>query len=261
MFRARAPLVALAAAALLTSCGGTEVARPSPPTSRPVSESPSPSPTPPQSPSASPSPTASLEPTIRIPKDAPRTYAQDVPVEDLPPDALVPPDAIVTASSIRRGDEVGDGISLAWARGDDPFAAERGLVVWQRFDERPAWRVVYGSTDPPARGVLGIRLEPGDVTGDGVDDLLSFEETGGSGACGTWRVIVTGDGAAADVGHLRACDTQVRFARAGIEVREAVFEPGDAHCCPSAYRISRLRWDGETLTEVRSTVSPAPASA
>ena len=258
MSRARAVAIVACVAAVLAACGGTEVPRPSPPSTSSAPASPSPSPIPPVSPS---SPPPSVEPTIRLPDDAPTAYAGDVPADALPQQELVPPDAVVTASAGRvPGGDVLDGIALAWARGDDPFAAERGVVVWQRFDDRPAWRVVYGFTDPASRGVFGIRLEAGDVTRDAVDDLLTFEETGGSGGCGTWRVVVSVAGGATEVWRLRTCDTQVRIARGGIEVREAVFEPDDAHCCPSAYRLSRLAWNGEALEEVRSTVSPAPAA-
>jgi hypothetical protein len=246
--------VVVAAVATLASCAGADVPRPSPAaTSRPTPASPSQTPMPPGT--ASPTP----EPSIDLPRDAPTTFADDVSVDELPRHAVLPPGATETASHVLDGDGEGpDTLALAWARRDDPLAAERGLVIWQRFPQRPAWRAVYAFTDPPERGVLGIRLEPGDVTGDGVDDLLSFEDIGGSGGCGTWRVVVTAEPGAAEVWRRRGCDTQVRLSRGRVEVREAVFEPGDAHCCPSAYRISRLAWDGETLTEVRSTVSPAP---
>jgi hypothetical protein len=253
---ARAVVAVLAAAAGLASCGGQEVSTPSASVTASSPVSPSPSPPPP----TSPSPPTSVEPSIRsiqLTKDAPTTFADDVSIDALPPEALVPPGAVVTASHVLEGAESAPpALALVWLRGDDPFAAEHGLVVWEWFDEAPAWRVVYAFTDPPSRGVLGIRIEPGDATRDGVDDVLSLEDLGGSGACGLWRVVATGAGVAEEIWRLRGCDTQVRFSRGGLEVREAVFRPGDAHCCPSAYRISRLSWDGATLATVRSTVSP-----
>jgi hypothetical protein len=92
--------------------------------------------------------------------------------------------------------------------------------------------------------VLGIRLRSGDLTGDGYRDLLAFEETGGSGACGVWRVFAAVDGTLRELLRRRTCDTDISLARGGLQVTAAVFEPGDAHCCPSALRQLTLRWDG-----------------
>ena len=86
-----------------------------------------------------------------------------------------------------------DQIALAWRRGADPFASTHGLVVWQRSDG-PEWRALYAFTDRPRTGVLGISMEPGDLTGDGIVDLLTNEHTGGSGACGRWRVVASNPG-------------------------------------------------------------------
>jgi hypothetical protein len=53
------------------------------------------------------------------------------------------------------------------------------------------------------------------------------------------------------------CDTQVRPADGDLVVREAVFETGDAHCCPSAFRTTTLRWNGETWDVVSRETTPA----
>ncbi len=70
-------------------------------------------------------------------------------------------------------------------------------MVWRRTGSDPPWVATYAFRDPPKAGVLGIQVDTGDVTGDGEADALVFENTGGSGACGTWSVIALspqGDG-------------------------------------------------------------------
>ena len=139
------------------------------------------------------------------------------------------------------------------APSDDPFRQARGLVLWRRFDDAPAWRAVYGVTDPPGAGVLDIHALIGDATGDGSPDAITFEDTGGSGGCGTWRVLDLA--ANADVFTRETCDTTIDLSPdpVGLVVRQAVFAPGDAHCCPSSMRISVLTFDDASGWTVSSS--------
>jgi hypothetical protein len=244
----------------LGACGGgTEETSPTPSGTTP-SASPTPSLTGSTSPSASAStPTPTVEPTLQLPADAP-TLVDDpadvarIAAGDYAP--LAPPGATVTFPWVLAGpgDPI-DQVAFSWQRGDDPFALENGFAVWQPSDG--GWRAVYAFTDTPAKGVLGVSIDPGDLTGDGIEDALTFEQTGGSGACGTWRVVVSAPGAATEVFRDRTCDAEIRIVDGDLQLREAVFAPGDAHCCPSAYRISTLEWDGtafvETSSETRAT--------
>jgi hypothetical protein len=163
---------------------------------------------------------------------------------------LAPPGATVTFTEVllTPGDPL-DQIAFAWRRGEDPFASEHGFAIWQRFETEPPWRAVYAFTDRPARGVLGIALEAGDLTADGLPELLTFEQTGGTGACGTFRVTSPRPGGASEIFREEACDVQIRIAGGALERREAVYGPDDPHCCPSAFRVSRLEWDGETFVQ------------
>jgi hypothetical protein len=115
------------------------------------------------------------------------------------------------------------------------------------------WRAVYGFTDPANAGVLGIHALIGDATGDGSPDALMFEDTGGSGACGTWRVIDLA--ANAGVFRRKTCDTTIDLASdpVGLVLREAAFAPEDAHCCPSATKVSVLTFDGGSAWTVFSS--------
>jgi hypothetical protein len=241
--------------ALVVACGDTDESGPSTTaaTSAASSEPSSASPT--ISPSAQPAP----EPALQLPADAP-TLVDDpaavarVNAGDLTP--LAPPGAEITFTTLQTTpqDPI-DQIALAWRLGADPFASTQGLVVWQRFDG-PEWRALYAFTDRPRRGVLGITMEPGDLTGDGIADLLTSEHTGGTGACGTWRVVASEPGGATEILRRDACDTEIVIAAGDLRIREAIYEPGDPHCCPSAFRITTLRWDGEGWVETGSETQP-----
>ena len=98
-------------------------------------------------------------------------------------------------------------IVLTWSDGIPPDR-RNGLIVWQRSEDG-TWRAVYAFTDPARRGVFGIRVDTGDLTGDAIPDILSFEDVGGSGACGTYRVIATSVGDASEIFRREACDTQI----------------------------------------------------
>lgn len=247
-------LLALAAAAC--SDGGEPTASPSPTRTTEPLPSPTPEPSEPSSsPSASPTPWF-VPDSVRVPADAPTTLDDPAAIDavetgDLAP--LAPPGAEVTRSAVLvAADDLADQLALTWRRGDDPFSAEHGFVVWQRFPDDPTWRALYAFTDRPRKGVLGIRLDADDLNRDATLDALTFEQQGGTGACGIWRVIVSTPGAAVEVLRRSTCDTEIRIARGGLSVREAVYEPDDPHCCPSHIRNSRLEWDGETFVEVSS---------
>jgi hypothetical protein len=150
-------------------------------------------------------------------------------------------------------------VAFAWARGSDPFATQSGFEVWTRTRRaEPPWQVVYAFTDEPSSGVLGVRAEAfADVTGDGVPDALTFEDLGGSGACGVWRVVRMGRGDATEIYAKQTCDAQMRILGRELQIRASVYRPGDAHCCPSAYRTTTLRWSGEGWDVVDRSTTPA----
>jgi hypothetical protein len=239
---------------LATGCSGGSVTTPPVPSSgSPTASTPSPG-----SPSDHPSPSASIEP-VGIPEGTPPSYADDVDVANLPADELVP---IGTGSTDVWPAISPDGTQFALiafaAPSDDPLRQARGLLVWRRFDDAPPWRAVFGLSDPADAGVLAVHALIGDATGDGSPDAITFEDTGGSGACGTWRVLDLV--ANAGVFTKQACDTTIDLSSdpVGLLVRKAVFAPGDAHCCPSSMRISVLAFD-EASGWVTSSTTQEPA--
>jgi hypothetical protein len=236
----------------LPACdGGTRAPPPTPtPTGSPSSipTGPTGSPSPSASPSASPRP---------IPPAWASPIEEDLAAADLPNEALVPPGATLGERvELPAAGSVPDQVAVTYTIGDDPFAAEHGFAVWQRFPEAPAWSVAYAFVDAPKEGVLGIRLESGDLTGDGHADVLTFEDRGGSGACGTWTVVSGGTDDTSRIFHKQTCDAEIVIANGGLELREAVFEPDDPHCCPSAFRTSRQEWNGDRFVVVSSEETP-----
>ena len=212
-------------------------------------------------PSSSLTPTPTPEPSpspadVKLPADAPRSVDEPAAVAsiaagDLTP--LAPPGAEIGFREVRA--DPFEEVTFTWRRGDDPFAQEQGFAVWQRSDQ--TWAAVYAFTDKPSKGVLGISTQVGELTGDDVYEYLTFEQTGGSGACGTWRVIASSPGLAREVFRRTTCDTDIRIVNGLLEMREAVYEPEDPHCCPSAFLTSRFEWDGEAFVLVSSEEIPA----
>lgn len=239
----------LAAAAACDGDGAPE------PTDAPSPTGPTPtSPVPTSIPSPSPSPSPSPRP---IPPAWAIPIEEDLAPEDLPDGSLVPAGAELTDRVVLPAAGVQpDLIAVSYAVGDDPFAREHGFAVWQRFPDPPAWSVVYAFVDPPDAEVLGIRLRSGDLTGDSHDDVLVFEETGGSGACGTWKVVAATAEGVERIFKRKTCDAEFLIRGGALELREAVFEPGDAHCCPSAFRYATYEWDGSGFVETSSRIEP-----
>jgi hypothetical protein len=122
---------------------------------------------------------------------------------DLTP--LVPSGASYASRSALR-DPI-EQIVLTWFDGS-LLRRRNGLIVWQRSEDE-SWHAVYAFTDPGRLGVFGIRVEAGELTGDAIPDILSFEDVGGSGACGTYRVIATAAGDASEIFRRDVCDTQI----------------------------------------------------
>lgn len=210
------------------------------------------SPSPSDTPSASPYPSG-------LPAGLPPSFGDAVGPGDVPAAALVPLKAQVTGSW-RATTSAGDAILVSWeVPGGDPFRTDRGIAAWRRFDDGGApWRPVWGRAYPSGRApVQNITAQIADVTGDGSDDAVILAETGGSGSCGATSVLDLATGAL--VYRSSGCDRTVdpNADPPGLVVREAVYRPGDAHCCPSRVRTTVLVDDGGTWeTEDVQTTTP-----
>lgn len=227
------------------------------------SPAPSPEPTPTQTPAQTPaspnaeptgSPPASVAPDL--PPGIPPFFESDVAADDVPPAALIPLRTEVTGAWHADTSE-GEAILVAWLEpGPDPLSLAHGIVLWRRFDDGGApWRPVFGARYPKRTSIFGISAQTADVTGDASDDALVFLQTGGTGACGTYLVL---DAAAGSERFARdVCDTTIEPSTdpVGLLMVEAVYEPGDPHCCPSAMRRSVLVSEDTGWTTVSEKTS------
>jgi hypothetical protein len=211
-------------------------------------------------PSSSPSDTPEASPyPSGLPAGLPPSFGDAVGSGDVPDAALVPLKAQVTGSW-RATTSAGEAIVVTWeVPGGDPFRTDRGIAAWRRFDDGGApWRPVWGRAYPSGHAPLqNITAQIADVTGDGSDDAVILAETGGSGSCGATSVVDLATGAL--VYRSSGCDRTVdpNADPPGLVVREAVYRPGDAHCCPSRVRTAVLVDDGGTW-ETASVHTTAP---
>jgi hypothetical protein len=205
-----------------------------------MTSSPEPSPTEDPTPTFGPTP-----PPATIPEGVPATFDRDLAGRDLPLEELVPPGDEVTGVDHSRSPG-GELVVIVFATpGADPFAQARGFVVWRRdAGGEPPWRAVYGLAHGRRDGVLAISVDTTDLTSDGSTDALIREETGGSGACATYRVIDASVGAA--LWKRAVCDAEIQPNPHPIGLYEVarIYGPDDPHCCPSAIRERVLTWNG-----------------
>jgi hypothetical protein len=216
----------------------------------------------PASSSTTPTSTAASTPSPvpRLPAGLPPAFEDDVPAADVPAAALIPLGATVTGTWYGVT-SAGETMVVAWqAPGGDPFRAGRGVAAWRRFDDGgPPWRPVWGTAYPAKDMVVAIDGTTGDVTGDGSDDAIVAVRSGNAGVCATYTVL---DLATATTLYTLndVCDVELvpDPDLPGLIQTEPVYGPGDPHCCPSGYTVTRLTYGGDgTWTRTEET-SPAP---
>ena len=179
------------------------------------------------------------------PGEMPTTFASDLDPSELPIDRLVPGGADTTGRWFGFTDD-GVVVLVAWVEpGSDPFLLPRGFALWRRHASSPHWRVDLVERHDAAEGIHEIAMSTADLTDDGSDDALVFEGIGGSGGCGRWFVIDLAR--RMETYRRELCDGRIDAGPAGapgLVVTESVYREGDAHCCPSAKRRTRLAWTG-----------------
>jgi hypothetical protein len=143
--------------------------------------------------------------------------------------------------------------ALLWRIGghsEDPASALYGVSVVEG-DTR-----LYSHRAP--RGALRISTETGDFNGDGRQDVLVFDDTDGSGACGDYRAVVTGPGSARaaltrplceDQGSIHAIHGGLLFS---LGERKDPKTRGQIHCCYLSVHRTLRRWNGARWVIVKS---------
>lgn len=236
------------AVVLLAACAALSDDPPTTGTRSPTTPSPTSGVSHTPSPSEAPSPSAA---PAALPDGVPAAFDEDVPARDLPVDELVPPGDEVTGVD-RGATAEGEAVVISFATpGPDPFTRARGFVVWRRNEGAdPPWRAAYGLAHGRHDGVLAISADTTDLTGDGSDDALIREETGGSGACATYRVVDLAVGA--PIWKRAVCDAEIQPNPDPIGLFEVarIYGPEDPHCCPSSIRERVLAWNGDVFAVV-----------
>jgi hypothetical protein len=174
-----------------------------------------------------------------------------------PKPSLVPPGAKVVEDRPLGGTV--DQRVVTWRIGghaEEPASGLYGVTIW-RGKER-----LY--THRARTGAAGIYVETGDFTTDGRDDVLLFDDTGGSGGCGVYRALTTSGGRfrqvlvrflCVDKGsiHLRPNALVFRFGE-----QEDPNTANDIHCCFMFVRTTVKRWNGDRFVVFNSSRKRLP---
>lgn len=146
-----------------------------------------------------------------------------------------------------------------WDREDDPRNTKgarvgvAGVVLWRQERFRNGglrWRSLYQRRYPP---YAYVTVETGDITGDGVPEVLHSSEQG-SGGCGPHYVVMAIGRRAREIFRRESCETHYRIFRRVFMINEPVGPcpvDGGAHCS-GGRRLVRMRWTGTRL--VRASV-------
>ncbi|HEX6130749.1 MAG TPA: hypothetical protein VF044_03410 [Actinomycetota bacterium] len=231
----------------LAACVGDDAPAATPSTSR-TSRPPASSPPPSVAPTDAPTPTAVPTPegSVLVRTDA---GPGDVAVRRLAPDGTR-----VTGSWFGTSGGTDVVVVAVASTEGTAFSRDRAAWAWRRRPDLGGWLGAAIAAFPARDGVLGLEGQVADVTGDGDDDALLFALTGGTGACGGWSVVDLATDARVFARDL--CDARVSPSSdpAGLLLEEAVYRPGDPHCCPSALRTTVLTYAGDGRWEVASRV-------
>jgi len=195
---------------------------------------------------------------VAVSQPAPEPTSTESSLAGLTPlNAFVPPDArpdvglrVPATPGIPRQ------LLVEWERGGsagDPFTWERGISVWQAgLRDRNSWTRVYSIHVAPGYGP--VRVDLGDLTGDGHADLLLAEDDGGTGDCGPRRVLADVGGQVRQIFGRLTCDTEFAIRRLALVSVGAAYSARDGHCCPTFTRRSALRWNGKRFRAVSTAL-------
>ena len=188
----------------------------------------------------------------------PTSYEPDDEPNQLAAEALIPDGASLIGQWFGFTDD-GVVVAVAWVEEGTDFARlPGGFALWTRHGSSPHWRTALVDRHDETDGIQGIEMVTTDLTGDGSDDALVSEGLGGSGACARW--IVLDLRRTKETFRRDLCDGRIEPGppgAPGLVITRSVYEPGDAHCCPSAMQETTLTWTGSRwrVTD-RTTLEP-----
>jgi hypothetical protein len=191
----------------------------------------------------------------------PRTFSGAYDPNDVPLQALIPERGRVHSGLVvPAAAGIPPEIVVTW---DEDLGLD-GIAVWQR---RPGfvadWDRVYQRRQGEKSPFQRFETSTGDVTADGHQDLLVFEDQDGSGGWGTYRLLAVVSGAIRQlyVRHASSDWTAIRLTPRSLVVQDGIGKDprsgSDIHCCPRFIRTRIKRWNGHALVDVKVTTHPA----
>lgn len=180
--------------------------------------------------------------------------------------SLVPVDATLVTARLPRAPT--PAALIVWQRGfgSEPPYVETGVALWYRpfVNQVASWRRVFSlEATEFGDGVEGMRVETTDLTGDGREDFLVFEDTDGSAGCGLYRVYRAEASRARQLWSRQACSdwTATFFEHHRLVTEDGVGQTAASkdsiHCCPRFIRRTEYRWNGSALVVARRTLRRA----
>jgi hypothetical protein len=131
--------------------------------------------------------------------------------------------------------------------------SETGVAIWRRA--RGGWRLAADERSTRSEPYLGAEL--GDVTGDGVADVLLARGTGGSGGCGTRYVLVSTTGGTIRAWRRNYCEGGATIERgrlvSALAVGPCPYSDGSAHC-RGGTETTTYRWNGTRLVPAQVSI-------
>lgn len=181
-----------------------------------------------------------------------------------PVEALLPADAELTrVSGPRSADPT---VVLVWRREllKPAGGQQLGLAVWEHVLRGgfSIWSRIFSlraSNLEKSRGVEDLQVSTGDVTADGRDDLLVFEDKDGSAGCGTYLLFHLTAARARRLFSRDLCldSGTVRLAHGRVVIRRGIdFAGPGIHCCYRRTRVTTFAWNGRSLHVVADAVRP-----
>ena len=161
---------------------------------------------------------------------------------------LAPPGAdatIRTVTAHRRGASYA---VVLWARTTEPVPPS-GIRIW-RVGSTPL-RLLYHRRFPPD---TRADVRTGDVTHDGVPELLLEEPNSGTGNCGIRRLLDLRARSTQEIWRRYTCDTYVSLSHHRLVVTAGDYLAGDAHCCPMFSSRQEFVWRRRHFRRVRHTI-------
>lgn len=153
-------------------------------------------------------------------------------------------------------------VAVSWVRfgKDEPFGVFT-VSLWERLPASSSWHPIYtrSVSGSKAYGLHDIRLRTADITLDGRDELVIFEDLDGSAGNYLYRVLkVDGDQVRQLEARLTSTDDTTIIAQPGalISYDGIGKDPktlAGIHCCPRYWRRTVKRWNGTRLVSAEVT--------